>query len=138
VPGSRGHRHRLPGVPASGPYRALVVLEFALAVPTFIALRFVTAPYGRYRRAGWGPPVPARLGWVVMESPAALLFAGVYLAGAHRSGLVPLLLLALWETHYLHRAFIYPLWMRPGSRMPASLMAMAIGFNVLNAWINAR
>jgi 3-oxo-5-alpha-steroid 4-dehydrogenase 1 len=124
--------------PVSAPYRALVLLELVLAVPTFISLRFINAPYGRYRRSGWGPSLPNRLAWVLMECPASLLFAAVYLAGAHRAGLVPLLLFALWETHYVHRAFIYPVWMRPGSRVPVGVIAMAVLFNVLNAWINAR
>lgn len=39
-------------VPTS--YWMLVFLEFALAVVTFGALRFITAPYGRYLREGWG------------------------------------------------------------------------------------
>lgn len=125
-------------MPEAGPYRALVLLEFALAVPTFIALRFIAAPYGRYERRGWGPTVPARLGWVIMESPAPLFFIGVYAFGEHRAGLLPLLFLLLWQSHYLNRAFVYPLRLRPGHRMPVSLMLTAIGFNLLNAWINAR
>jgi steroid 5-alpha reductase family enzyme len=119
------------------PYRALVVLELALAVPTFVGLRFITAPYGRYRRAGWGPTVPARVAWIVMESPAPLLFAAVYATGAHRADLVPLLLLVLWQLHYVHRTFIYPFEMRAGTRMPVGVIAMAIVFNVLNAYVNA-
>jgi 3-oxo-5-alpha-steroid 4-dehydrogenase 1 len=119
-------------------YQALVGLEFAIALPTLLGLRFITAPYGRYRRSGWGPTVPARVGWAVMETPAALLFLACYATGAHRAQPVPLVLLALWEVHYLHRAYLYPLWTRPAARMPVSLMAMAIAFNVLNAWINAR
>jgi protein-S-isoprenylcysteine O-methyltransferase Ste14 len=122
----------------SGLYLAPVLAELALAVPTFVSLRFVTAPYGRYRRQGWGPTVPARLAWLVMEAPAPVLFAVFYALGAHRAQLVPLLLLGLWELHYVHRAFVYPLLMPAGTRMPASLGLMAIAFNVLNAWINAR
>jgi len=114
------------------------VLELCLAVATFVGLRFITAPYGRYGRGGWGPTVPARLGWLVMESPAPLLFLGVYLTGAHRFSLVPLLFLTLWQTHYLQRAFVYPMLMRDGTRMPVTLMLMAIAFNTLNAFINAR
>ena len=121
-----------------GPYLTLVLLEFALGVLTFAGLLFIVAPYGRHGRAGWGPAVPARVGWVVMECPAPLLFLGVYLAGSHRAELVPLLLLAMWQTHYLQRAFVYPFLMRGGARMPISLMAMAIAFNTLNAYINAR
>ena len=47
----------MPGAPDP----ALVLLQqrlvagvFALAVVTFIALTFVTAPYGRHARTGWG------------------------------------------------------------------------------------
>jgi hypothetical protein len=35
-------------------------------------------------------------------------------------------------------AFAYPLLMRGGRRMPVALMLLAIAFNSLNAWINAR
>lgn len=119
-------------------YDLLVLLELALAALTFIGLRFITAPYGRYGRRGWGPTVPATLGWVVMEAPSPVLFALVYLRGAHRAETVALLLLTLWQAHYLYRAFIYPWLMRGGRRMPVSLMALAIAFNTLNAYINAR
>lgn len=122
----------------SGPYLILVLLEFALAVATFAGLQFIVAPYGRYGRSGWGPTVPARVGWLVMECPASLWFLGVYLFGDHRADLVPLILLLLWQTHYVQRAFVYPFLMRGGARMPLSVMAMAIAFNLLNGFINAR
>jgi 3-oxo-5-alpha-steroid 4-dehydrogenase 1 len=125
-------------VTSRGSYQALVFLELALAVPTFVSLRRTAAPYGRHQRAGWGPTVPARLGWLVMESPAPLLFAAVYAAGAHRAQPVPLVMLGLWELHYLHRAFVYPLWLRPAARMPVTVMLLAMAFNVLNGFINAR
>ena len=58
-----------------GPYRWFVYAEIALAVVTFVALLFIVAPYGgRHGRAGWGPTVPARVGWIVMEAPASILF----------------------------------------------------------------
>lgn len=115
-----------------------MLVEYGLAVATAVGLIFVTAPYGRHGRAGWGPTVPARVAWLVMESPAALLFLGVYLAGEHRAELVPLVLLGLWQLHYVQRTFVYPFLLRGGARMPLSLMAMAIAFNTLNAFINAR
>ena len=105
---------------------------------TVVGLRFVTAPYGRHGRGGWGPKLPARVGWLVMESPAPLVFAGVYLAGDHRADLVPLVFLAMWQTHYVQRTFVYPFLMRGGAPIPVVLMAMAIAFNVLNAYVNAR
>jgi 3-oxo-5-alpha-steroid 4-dehydrogenase 1 len=44
----------------------------------------------------------------------------------------------LWQLHYVQRAFVYPFLMRSGARMPVSVVAMAILFNLLNAWVNAR
>jgi 3-oxo-5-alpha-steroid 4-dehydrogenase 1 len=123
-------------VPPSGAYPWLVVSEFVLAALTVIGLRFVVAPYGRHNREGWGPTVPARVGWLVMESPASLLFLALFLLGAHRAEVVPIVLLVVWQIHYVQRAFVYPFLMR-GGRMPVAVVLMAIAFNVLNAYVNA-
>jgi 3-oxo-5-alpha-steroid 4-dehydrogenase. len=125
-------------MPAAGSYPWFVLAEFALAVATFVALCFIVAPYGRHDRAGWGPTVPSRVGWVVMEAPASVTFVVFYLLGQHRLQLVPLILLALWQLHYIQRAFVYPFLMRAGGRMPVLVVALAVAFNLLNAWINAR
>jgi protein-S-isoprenylcysteine O-methyltransferase Ste14 len=122
----------------SGAFAALVILQFALAAATFIGLTFITAPYGRHMRSGWGPTVPARLGWVVMEAVSPIVFTAVFLAGSRRAEVVPLVFLALWQVHYLQRAFVYPFLMRGGRRMPVLLVLLAVAFNVLNAFINAR
>lgn len=113
--------------------------EFALAVVTVGVLPFVAAPYGRYERRGWGPTLPARLGWVLMELPAVALFALFFFDGDHRFMVVPLVLLGLWQLHYLNRTFVFPVRMRAsGRRMPLLITFLAIGFNTLNAYINAR
>lgn len=122
----------------AGPYRWFVYLEIALAIVTFVALLFVVAPYGRHGRGGWGPTVPARVGWVVMESPASLLFLVFFFLGEHRFELVPLVFLFLWQLHYVQRVFVYPFLMRGSGRIPLSVMGMAIAFNALNTWVNAR
>lgn len=120
-------------------HRALCLGMLGLAVVTFASLLTVPAPYGRHARAGWGPAIPARLGWVLMESPAVVWFAAVYLEGRHRDEAAPLVLLGLWQVHYLHRVLVFPFRMREsGKRMPALVAAMAVGFNLLNGWINAR
>jgi protein-S-isoprenylcysteine O-methyltransferase Ste14 len=121
-----------------GFYTSMVVLQFVLAALTAIGLRSVVAPYGRHGRGGWGPTVPARLGWVVMEAPASLAFLGFYLVGDHRGELVPLVLLGLWQIHYVQRAFVYPFLTRGDTRMPLAVAGMAISFNLLNAYINGR
>lgn len=117
----------------------LVALVFALAAITVLALVFVTAPYGRHARAGWGPTIPSRVGWLVMEAPASLAFLAFYALGPRRLEAAPLALCALWQLHYVHRAFVYPLRMRAdGKRMPVVVALLAIAWNFLNTWVNAR
>lgn len=120
-------------------HRAATFLELGLGVVTVVALLFVTAPYGRHQRRGWGPGVEQRLGWVLMELPAVAVWAAIFALGDHRAELAPLALLAIWQTHYLHRTFIFPLRIPAANKTtPLSIVALAVVFNVLNAYVNAR
>lgn len=120
-------------------YVWLVLLLFSLAALTFILLLWVDAPYGRFARTGWGPTMPARTAWVVFESPAVFVFAGVYFAGQHALETTPLVLFAAWQWHYVARTLVFPFRIREsGKRIPVAIVAMAILFNVLNAYVNAR
>lgn len=113
------------------------VIGFAIVV--FIALLFVIAPYGRHTRAGWGLMVSNRLGWALMESPSVVVFAAVFALGSHALSPVPLFLAALWLTHYVHRAFVYPFRLKDAKRpMPLAVASMAIVFNSVNSYLNAR
>jgi 3-oxo-5-alpha-steroid 4-dehydrogenase 1 len=126
-------------MPSLTPYGVAVALEFALAVVTFVALRILTAPYGRHARQGWGPTLQARTAWLLMESPAVLFFLAVYLCGRHRAEAAPLVLLCLWQLHYIHRAVVLPLRMTASAkRMPLAVAFLGMSFNLLNAFINAR
>ncbi len=108
------------------------------AALTFPILLFISAPYGRHGRAGWGMTLPARVVWVVQESPSVLLFAAIFFLGAQRFQTVPLILFFLWQAHYFQRTFIFPFQMRmAGKRDPVSIMALAILFNTFNASVNA-
>lgn len=118
--------------------RTLAWAMIGLAVVTALALRFVVAPYGRHTRGGWGPQIPDRLGWLLMESPSALGFAWVFFHGSHWREVPRLVLASLWLLHYGHRTFVYPLRMKSqGKKMPLVIALMAIGFNVLNVSVNA-
>lgn len=120
-------------------HRGLVLMILGCAALTYLLLSRITAPYGRFSRAGWGPAMPARVAWTVFESPAVLVFAAVYAAGDHAVRPVPLALLALWQWHYLDRAFGYPLRMRTtGKRVPVAIVLLALVFNTVNAYVNAR
>lgn len=126
-------------MPEAQVHFALTLTLIVLAVPTFLALLWTTAPYGRHARKGWGLSIPPRLGWILMEHPSVLLFLPVYFAGAHSMALVPLVLCAFWQLHYVHRTFIFPFRMRVGSKpMPISIPVMGLTFTALNAYLNAR
>src|SRR5665647_1810513 len=80
----------------------LVITWMALAAFTFLALFFVTAPYGRFTRRGWGPRISARWGWVLMESPSLITFLVIYGLSERKSDPVALVFLVFWMAHYLH------------------------------------
>ncbi len=120
-------------------HRAVSIGILVTAIPTWLALRHVSAPYGRHTRAGWGPTIPARLSWMLMEAPASLVWLTIYAVGAHALEPVPLVMLGLWQLHYVNRAFVLPLTTKPdGKRVPALVPLLAIVFNVANAYANAR
>lgn len=120
-------------------YRWLVVAWLILAGLSFVALFFVTAPYGRFTRTGWGPRVPSRWGWVLMESPSLIAFAVFLAVGRSRLQPVALLLLLLWAVHYVHRSFVYPFRFRTSRpNMTLSVIALGAAFNLGNAYLNAR
>lgn len=73
-----------------------------------------------------------------MEAPAALVFAGLFALGSQKGSVVAWTFLAMWETHYIYRAFIYPFTLREEDRpMPFTIAAMGIVFNSVNASLNA-
>ena len=120
-------------------HTAAVWTEIGFAGAALLALLFVDAPYGRHARPGWGPTMPSRLGWLLMESPAVVLFAGIYALGDRAWQAAPLALAGLWMFHYVHRTLVFPFRMREsGKRMPVVIAAMAFVFNTLNAYVISR
>lgn len=120
-------------------HQAIVYGWIGLSVVMLPFLMFVTAPYGRHAKSGWGPTIDNRLGWILMEAPAALVIFAFWLVGEHRGSLSATVLLALWELHYINRAFVYPLRIRgAGKRMPVVVMASGVLFNCVNGYINGR
>jgi 3-oxo-5-alpha-steroid 4-dehydrogenase 1 len=119
-------------------FNGLLIGWFVLAVVVFVALFFVVAPYGRHQRSGWGRTMANRMGWVIMEAPAPVIFAVCFWLG-EASTVVMLVFLGLWEAHYIHRAFIYPLGLRGvARRMPLLVMGFALLFNGVNGYLNGR
>lgn len=119
-------------------YDSLLVAWFVVALAVFVALFFVAAPYGRHVRRGWGYTIGNKLGWVLMEAPAPVVFAVCFFLGS-RSNAVTLVFLGLWEAHYVHRAFIYPFSLRGAAkRMPLAVMSFGFLFNIMNGYLNGR
>lgn len=120
-------------------YNGIIIAWFVLSVVVFISLFFISAPYGRHSRRGWGPALNNRLGWLVMEVPAALLFIIFYVIGENKGVLVLFAFILMWEAHYIHRAFIYPAGL-PKSKngMPVSVILLGFFFNTVNCYINGR
>jgi 3-oxo-5-alpha-steroid 4-dehydrogenase 1 len=115
----------------------LILAGLVVAIAVFIALFFVSAPYGRHARRGWGPMIPNHYGWLIMESPAALIFAWFFAVGTDPKNLVLTLFFILWELHYVHRAFIYPWTIRDGhKKIPIAVILLGFCFNVGNAYAN--
>lgn len=115
----------------------LLVAWLSLAVPIFILLFFISAPYGRHFRKGWGASIGSLAGWIVMEVPAAFIFA-VCVLSAGWPGPVELVFLALWQMHYINRAFIYPFRQRSRRRLSWLLVLFGVVFNVMNGYLNGR
>lgn len=114
-----------------------LLIQFALCPVVLFTLLRVTAPYGRHFRAGWGPSLPNRLAWVLMEVPAFLTIALITLSSPERSSPVAWAPLLFWCGHYAYRSIVFPALMRPSNRtFPAQLVLFAIAFNILNGWNN--
>lgn len=121
-----------------GFYQLLLYTYIGLAALTALALRFISAPYGRHTRGGFGPQMSSTLGWLLMEAPASLAPLAFFLMSDRRDP-VTIVFLLIWQTHYLHRAFIFPFRRRGGAaQMPAMIALSAIVFNLGNAYLNWR
>src|SRR5690606_24086737 len=126
-------------MPEAELHHALTIALIVLAVPTFLVLLWTTAPYGRHARGGWGPTIPSRAGWILMECPAVLFFLAIYFAGAHRFHLTPLVFCAIWQLHYVHRTFVFPFRRHIGGHhCLISLPVLGSISNAMNANVNAR
>lgn len=106
-----------------------------LAVIVFFALHRVEAAYGMTYTPKWGPAVCNRIGWVIMEVPAFICMALIWILSPRNTRAVPCVMAAFFELHYFQRTFIFPCLMRGKSRMPWAIVIMGIIFNTINAYM---
>ena len=114
-------------------FNTFLIAMSIIAVIVFIALYFVTAGYGVFYNKKWGPSIPNKIGWVLMESPVFIAMILLCVFSERSTNVVCLIFLILFEIHYLQRSFIFPFLIRGKSVMPLSVILMGVLFNTLNA-----
>ncbi len=118
-------------------FHILTISWMILAVVVFFVLRFVSAPYGRFIRRGWGPMISNRMGWIMMELPSLLVFTGFIFLNENPESDVVYIFTAFWVIHYINRSLIFPFRLKTkGKKMPLTIALMAIFFNAANASLN--
>jgi len=120
-------------------FNALLITLFIISMLVFTFLFFISAPYGRFTRRGWGLRINPQLAWVAMESPAFFVIIICFLVGNRRNNLVANIFLIIWMLHYIQRTFIYPFLMRyKKNTFPVSVISFSVIFNTLNGYLNGR
>jgi 3-oxo-5-alpha-steroid 4-dehydrogenase 1 len=118
-----------------------LTIAFAIVALTAISAPFVATPYGRFASERFGAALDPRLGWMLMELPASVVFFATFFRGPNWDRPFPLFFLFVWSCHYLNRGFLMPLFMRvpAGQKNSFSLVVIAIGWCVtsLHGYLNA-
>ena len=86
----------------------LVSIWVVIGMITFVYLFFESAPYGRHIKDGWGFKIPAKLGWVVMESPCVILMIAYSLIVQDQLEILHYVFLFIWLTHYICLLYTSP------------------------------
>lgn len=116
-------------------YFFVIKLMVVLAVIVYIALQYFKAGYGFLRTKQWGPTIPNKLGWVIMELPAFAGLIVMYLLSDHPTNIAVLVMGAIFLIHYFQRTFIFPFLIKGKGRMPLTIIAMGMIFNAVNAYL---
>lgn len=118
-------------------YWILLAVWSVLAIAAFFALLLKPAPYGRFSESAWGPKLPPKIAWLLMEGPAAVLFSLLFYFGDHKNA-VAVAFFVIWNAHYVYRGFVYPCLTRGNRGVPIWIVASAVCFQVINSYLQAR
>ena len=118
-------------------YQILLVFQLVSSILVLLFLFYKSAPYGKFVTNGFGPVMPARPGWVIMEFPAFAVILVMFYLGRGWENPAMIVFICLWEFHYVYRTFIYPLRLSKGSRpMAVAIPLTGAFFNSINGYIN--
>lgn len=125
-----------PGALMFTVYNCCLALIFGSAAAVFVVLFFIAAPYGKFSRKGWGPALPARWAWTIMEFPSPALMTLFFITSPQKS-IPQVVFIALWLLHYVPRTFIDSFRQSGADKpFPLLLVTMALLFNGLNGFAN--
>jgi 3-oxo-5-alpha-steroid 4-dehydrogenase 1 len=117
-------------------YKFAVILILCFSIVVILLLFYISAPYGKFLRKGWGPSVRSKWAWMIMEAPSPVVMTFFFLTSDHKS-LPRIIFICIWLSHYIHRTFIYPFTQSGSNKSyPAILVCMAFIFNCFNGFIN--
>ncbi len=119
-------------------YWGILIASAVIALAIFILLFFVSAPYGRHVRKGWGPTITSKWGWILMESPTVAIAVVLFVVSDYSFELVPIVLFVLWCLHYVQRDLIFPFFLRTNKRMPLLIILFGLIFNTSNTYLQVR
>ena len=74
-------------------YNTFLWIMAGTAVLVFIGLQFFEAGYGYLFDRRYGPPVPNKIGWVLMESPVFIAMGVLWAISDRQWDVVPLVLM---------------------------------------------
>ncbi|MBO7764511.1 MAG: DUF1295 domain-containing protein [Bacteroidales bacterium] len=103
-----------------------------IAVIVYIALQYFKAGYGYLRTANWGPSIPNRPAWILMECPVFIVMVVLMVKYQANANIVTIAMATLFLIHYFQRSFIFPLLIKGKSKMPIAIILMGATFNVIN------
>jgi 3-oxo-5-alpha-steroid 4-dehydrogenase 1 len=117
-------------------YNYALILIFGFAILVFILLLYLSAPYGKFSRTGWGLTIKAKWAWMIMEFSSPALIS-IFFATSDQKTIPVLIFVSFWLLHYIHRTFLYP-FIQSGrdKSFPLILVLMAMVFNCLNGFAN--
>lgn len=122
-------------MPSPATVSLLLGIWMGIALIAMIALFFVDAPYGRRARDGWGPGVPNRVAWCLMESVVLISFLTTVAASGVVLSIPTWVMVGMLTLHYVNRSFVYPWRTRTrGKTMPLTIFLMSVAFNTANGF----
>ena len=107
-------------------YRIALIVMAIIAVIVYIALQYFKAGYGYLRTANWGPSIPNRPAWVLMECPVFIVMVVLMVKYQANANIVTIAMATLFLIHYFQRSFIFPLLIKGKSIFAISVLFISL------------